>query len=910
MVNIATLAAVIDPTGAVTGAAAVAAAATSVVAAFRGIQAAQRQLGQGRGGFAALAAAAQASARTIYNAFNRATFGITGLFARMAQNVISDIRAIGSAISGIGRGFATFGLAVQGLQSFLSPVTALMSKAWEFGKEAVGKAANLESTEIAIRNLVGSGEKAKKMMKELMDLSVNTTLEFPDTADAARQLLSYGIAAEKILPAMKRLADLNALTGGKSSIKDLSYLYGTAATQSQLYKRDLNQFANRGIDVISAMALEMKKSKGELMDMVSKGKIGFKELERTIVSMTEKGGIAFNAQNAQMTSWNGMVAKLSEQWDLFLAAVGKPIMDGLKPLLDDLSGMVANLTKQVQDMYPAIKAVVDYIPAAFRVMQQEGGLKLSFQAATDYLWNKMKQVIATSGEALWAVFNYVAERFTAAMKFLASKEFWSGVGEALVEGVKKALDFMENSKRGSAFTDSILKIRDGQSRAEVINEAGASAQQEIYSQMNEAIKAGNQPLVEQLQKNLDGLNRDIEEALPVYARSSSQGPDNMLLPNGPEGPFNFDWQESWNRNDPGMSSAQKEYVSRIEEQYDDLQAMTKAALETQGEIDKEMEASADARNKAMDKLNSGGGGGSAAASAAAKRKAEREDAALGKLASSMLAAASPDEKYQQEMDKIQKLYDANKISIEKKQILEAHAQEQYRLDLEKSVKATEKAARAMETPIMKLAQQWGQLQKNAQQAAVQIAESFSNNISNAIVDVVSGTKSLGEAFADMAQNVIRDIVQIITKLLVQYAISRAIAAVGSGGGGFWGFAAGAIGKVMHTGGDVSAPGPTRLMSGSMLSSARRYHSGGVAGLNAGEVPAILERGEHVLTRRGASEQKRRMLGTGGGKAEKSKPGLIINTLDPRQIMSLLAEHPDAILNVLNLKKQELKRMLA
>ncbi|WP_210202654.1 phage tail length tape measure family protein [Sinorhizobium sp. BJ1] len=69
-----------------------------------------------------------------------------------------------------------------------------------------------------------------------------------------------------------------------------------------------------------------------------------------------------------------------------------------------------------------------------------------------------------------------------------------------------------------------------------------------------------------------------------------------------------------------------------------------------------------------------------------------------------------------------------------------------------------------------------------------------------------------------------------------------------GGGGFGGILSGIFGSIFHKGGVAGGPAPQRMVSPSVFAGAKRYHTGGVAGLQPGEVPAILQRGEVVLPR--------------------------------------------------------------
>lgn len=75
-----------------------------------------------------------------------------------------------------------------------------------------------------------------------------------------------------------------------------------------------------------------------------------------------------------------------------------------------------------------------------------------------------------------------------------------------------------------------------------------------------------------------------------------------------------------------------------------------------------------------------------------------------------------------------------------------------------------------------------------------------------------------------------------------------------GGGGFGGFLSGILGSIFHQGGVVGQGGPKRNVNPAVFAGAPRYHSGGVAGLRPGEVPAILQKGEIVLPKGAGARQ--------------------------------------------------------
>ena len=90
--------------------------------------------------------------------------------------------------------------------------------------------------------------------------------------------------------------------------------------------------------------------------------------------------------------------------------------------------------------------------------------------------------------------------------------------------------------------------------------------------------------------------------------------------------------------------------------------------------------------------------------------------------------------------------------------------------------------------------------------------------------------------------------------------------------------------VKHAGGMVGAPGPGRMVPALAFAGAPKLHNGGWAGLRPDEVPAILQRGERVLSRAEVASG----VGRGGGAAS----GVTIS-IDARGAQAGVAEQIDA-----------------
>ncbi|GAB1364043.1 hypothetical protein MASR1M32_32790 [Rhodobacter sp.] len=93
---------------------------------------------------------------------------------------------------------------------------------------------------------------------------------------------------------------------------------------------------------------------------------------------------------------------------------------------------------------------------------------------------------------------------------------------------------------------------------------------------------------------------------------------------------------------------------------------------------------------------------------------------------------------------------------------------------------------------------------------------------------------------------------------------------------------GIFAPVKHAGGMVGAPGPGRMVPALAFAGAPRMHNGGWAGLRPDEVPAILQRGERVLSRAEVAAG----MGRGGA-------GGVTISIDARGAQAGVAEQIDA-----------------
>ena len=113
---------------------------------------------------------------------------------------------------------------------------------------------------------------------------------------------------------------------------------------------------------------------------------------------------------------------------------------------------------------------------------------------------------------------------------------------------------------------------------------------------------------------------------------------------------------------------------------------------------------------------------------------------------------------------------------------------------------------------------------------------------NAVATVVKTGKL---DFRDLITSMIADLARLAARRFILGPIANALSGALGGAGGLFA-------NILHAGGVVGSPGPGRMVPAMAFAGAPRMHNGGWAGLRPDEVPAILQRGERVLSRREAA----------------------------------------------------------
>ena len=246
-------------------------------------------------------------------------------------------------IEGMARGMRNTGLVLTAAVSL--PVALL-------GIKALKTASDLEQMDVAFTTMLGSAEKSKALIKDLLEFTAKTPFQIKDVQQNAKLLLGMGIEAEKIIPTMNALGNVSA--GLSVPLERIAMNYGQVRTQTKLAGTELRDFARAGIPIIQQLSKQLGVSEIDVKSMVSAGKISFKDVEKAFMDMAGEGGKFFNLMQKQSKTLGGRWSNLMDIMTIMSAEFGIMIEEtfNLKENLRKLTVVFERFTTKLKTMSP------------------------------------------------------------------------------------------------------------------------------------------------------------------------------------------------------------------------------------------------------------------------------------------------------------------------------------------------------------------------------------------------------------------------------------------------------------------------------------------------------------------------------------------------------------------------------
>lgn len=196
-----------------------------------------------------------------------------------------------------------------------------------FAEQLTDVRGQFELSQRSLEAILQNKPKADQIFNKTVELAVKSPFRIKDLVDYTRQLSAYRIESNKLYDTTKRLADVSA--GLDVDMGRLILAYGQVKAAAYLRGSEVRQFTEAGVNMYGELQQYFKEVKGEayttaqIVDMISKRKVTFEDVEAIFQRMTDKGGTFYNMQEIQAETLQGKISNLKDAFDVMLNDIGK-----------------------------------------------------------------------------------------------------------------------------------------------------------------------------------------------------------------------------------------------------------------------------------------------------------------------------------------------------------------------------------------------------------------------------------------------------------------------------------------------------------------------------------------------------------------------------------------------------------
>lgn len=198
----------------------------------------------------------------------------------------------------------------------------------------------------SLQAILQNKSQADQIFNKTVQLAVKSPFQIKELVSYTKQLAAYRIESDKLYDTTKRLADVSAGLG--VDMQRLILAYGQVKAAAYLRGTEVRQFTEAGINLYGELQRYFEEVKGEayttaqIVDMISKRKVTFEDIENIFKRLTDSGGLFYNMQEIQAETLQGKIANLKDSIDVMLNSIGKANEDTLKGSIDTVKVLIDN----------------------------------------------------------------------------------------------------------------------------------------------------------------------------------------------------------------------------------------------------------------------------------------------------------------------------------------------------------------------------------------------------------------------------------------------------------------------------------------------------------------------------------------------------------------------------------------
>ena len=218
----------------------------------------------------------------------------------------------------------------------------------QVGKSALKASSDFEQANVQFGVMLGSAEKAGKLVNELQQMANVTPFETQDLLDASKVLLNFGTDLQEVLPDLQMLGDIAG--GNREKMRSMTLAFAQMSSAGRLMGQDLLQMINAGFNPLQVISEKTGKSMAQLKDEMGEGKISVEMVKEAFKAATSEGGRFYGMMQKQSETLEGRISTMNDAYTLLIRSISDAALPAIKQQVIEVTNLIEKTNTTIVSM--------------------------------------------------------------------------------------------------------------------------------------------------------------------------------------------------------------------------------------------------------------------------------------------------------------------------------------------------------------------------------------------------------------------------------------------------------------------------------------------------------------------------------------------------------------------------------
>ena len=402
------------------------------------------------------------------------------------QAIKSSLSSIGGALQSLGAGITTVGAMIAGVGAGLTAAVTLPLVG--IGYQAYNAAVSMDSLKRGLTAVAGSSGEAEKQLVRLREVAKLPGLGLQEAIQGSIRLQAAGFSAELAERSLKGFGNALATVGkGKADLDGVTLALTQIISKGKISAEEINQLSERVPQIRKIMQGAFGTSDSEKLQKM-KGLTAEVFVEEIVKELEKLDSVTGGAQNS--------MENLSDTSFIALSKLGDVILEFVAPAMDKITNLIVFLTKKFEELSPTAKRVIVVVGA---IAASVGPLLVIFGG-----------IVIAIGAVVTGLGTILSLGAPALAALAAAVPVGLALGAALTAAGVALYKFVSRLVATGGLQEIWQRI------TKAAQEFSVKTQGFLYN-----LRHNVGEIVSYVQRNWEGLMKDLENLFIIFVRSTS-----------------------------------------------------------------------------------------------------------------------------------------------------------------------------------------------------------------------------------------------------------------------------------------------------------------------------------------------------------------------------------------------------